>query len=57
MPTPSDDSDPRPNRILIQDILVILQQLRIDVSRVKDDIAYLKQKQLECEESKKGWIW
>ncbi len=57
MPTPSDDSDPRPNRILIQDILIILQQLRIDVSRVKDDIAYLKQKQLECEESKKGWIW
>jgi len=57
MPTQSDDSDPRPNRILIQDILIILQQLRIDVSRVKDDIAYLKQKCLEAEESKKGWIW
>ena len=57
MPTQSDDNDPRPNRILIQDILTILQQLRIDVSKVKDDIAYLKQKQLECEESKKGWIW
>ena len=57
MPLSIEDSDPRPNRLLIQDILIILQQLRIDVSRVKDDIAYLKQKQLECEESKKGWIW
>ena len=57
MPISLEDHDPRPNRSLIQDILNILQQLRIDVSRVKDDIAYLKQKQLECEESKKGWIW
>jgi hypothetical protein len=57
MPISIEDSDPRPNRILIQDILIILQQLRIDVSKVKEDIAYLRQKQLECEESKKGWIW
>ena len=57
MPISLEDQDTRPNRILIQDILPILQQLRIDVSRIKDDIAYLKQKQLECEESKKGWIW
>jgi len=57
MPISIEDCDPRPNRSLIQDILIILQQLRIDVSKLKDDIVYLKQKQLECEESKKGWIW
>ncbi len=57
MPISIEDSDPRPNRILIQDILIILQQLRIDVSKVKEDIAYLRHKQLEYEESKKGWIW
>ena len=57
MPISLEDHDNRPNRILIQDILNILQQLRIDVSKLKDDITYLKQKQLECEESKKGWIW
>ena len=57
MPISTEECDPRPNKLLIQDILVILQQLRIDVSKLKDDIAYLKQKQLECEESKKGWIW
>ncbi len=57
MPISIEDCDPRPNRSLIQDILNILQQLRIDVSKLQGDIAYLKQKQLECEESKKGWIW
>ena len=57
MPISIEECDPRPNKLLIQDILVILQQLRIDVSRVKDDIAYLKQKQLESEEAKSGWIW
>ena len=58
MPISLEDCDPRPNRSLIQDILIILQQLRIDVSKLNDDIVYLKQKQLEAEETRKGnWIW
>jgi len=57
MPLSIEDCDPRPNRALIQDILNILSQLRIDVSKLKEDVRHLKQKQLEAEESRRSWIW
>jgi len=45
------------NRDLLLDILHTLGTLKTEISRLSADISIIKQKALEAEEAKKGWIW
>ena len=55
---PHSESESKPtNRDMILEILHILSSLRTEISTLKIDVSHLKQKCLESEEAKKGWIW
>ncbi len=45
------------NRDLLLEILHTLGTLKTEISRLSADISIIKQKALEAEEAKKGWIW
>ena len=56
MPRSRSESEPT-NREMIVEILHTLNSLKLEISRLTNDLAYLKQKQRESEESRKNWIW
>ena len=56
MPRSESESNPT-NRDMILEILHILSSLRTEISTLKIDVAHLKQKCLESEQSRKSWIW
>ena len=39
------------------EILHTIGTLKTEISRLSADISIIKQKALEAEEAKKGWIW
>ena len=55
MPTQSESK--QNNRDLLLEILHTLGTLKTEISRLSTDVSLLKQKALEAEEAKKGWIW
>ncbi len=56
MPTSNSESKPN-NRDLLLEILHTLGTLKTEISRMSIDVSLIKQKALEAEEAKKGWIW
>ena len=56
MPSSKPESKPN-NRELMLEILQQLGSIKTEISRLSTDISLIKQKALEAEEAKKGWIW
>jgi len=57
MPSSEPESKPPNNRELMLEILHQLGSIKTEISRLSTDISLIKQKALEAEEAKKGWIW
>lgn len=54
---PSQPESRPNNRDLLMEILHTIGTLKTEISRLSADISIIKQKALEAEEAKKGWIW